>query len=55
MIKQRYSPEFYFRFVLWITSLSRMPDRKAIQSRFEVSKPTACRWLRAWKDVNGVA
>ena len=39
------------RFHLWASSLNAPPDWKAVRDRFEVSRATAYRFIRSWKDA----
>ncbi len=43
-----------FVFWRWMSMLRLIPNRQVIESKFGVSKATACRWIRAWKDANGL-
>lgn len=46
--------EIGVRFALWALSAKKV-TWKDIATRFEVSRPTAYRWLRFWKDARGEA
>lgn len=44
-----------FEFFAWASRRHRTPTRQDIQDRWpEMSRATAYRWLRAWKDVQGM-
>lgn len=39
------------RFFIWMDGLHAIPRPERIQARFGVSRATAYRWLRAWRDA----
>lgn len=44
--------EVAISFHLWASSLRTPPDWRRIATKFDVSRATAYRWLRAWEDTN---
>lgn len=48
-----HGPEFFIRFGDWCRNHRVPVTAELIKGNFGVSKATAHRWLRAWKDATG--
>jgi hypothetical protein len=45
--------EVYMRFALWCASLRRLPTWSEVADHWQVSRPTAYRWLESYRAAAG--